>query len=395
MSNRDRYSPSLEGDLKAWKALVDFARDKDPRDVLQRAMRTFNNSKDEVDFREDGLDYIISSESERVKTLDELLDETEVDLKEFNVERYITNKWDQHSVDKGLVELYQVKAWMKRKYIEKPDPRWLDEWMNKSSHLIDKEVYSYQTPSSTKPLICALADLHTGGFSEGDKLIPDYNVDEVRSRLHYIAEVLNSYKRPIHIKLLGDLIESFTGKNHSNTWKQIEKHGMEVALVVFDILKEFILKLDHFESIDIIGGNHDRISSHWAEDKQGQVAYLIEGMLQRWIDGIASEFSPILLSKQHDGINYIITHGDKKITKKNASELVLKYGVQGIYNVLFHAHAHEEKVVKNTRELRVHQIPPICVPNKYAVENGYDGASGFVLAEANKFGRVDIATKGL
>jgi len=395
MSYNDRYSPSLTGNIEAWERLVDLGREHGSADILQRALRTFNNEKQQLDVKQDGTDYIISSESERVKTKEDLIAESGIDEAEYNIYRYITNKWDQHSVERGLVELYQVKLWMERLYPQKPDPEWLDNWMNKLSKKTNFEKPILDTPKPGKPLILALADLHTGGFSEGEVLIPDYNVEEVRKRLHYIAEVVNDYDRPVHIKLLGDLIESFTGKNHKNTWKQIELHGMEAALVAYDILREFILKLKNFASIEIIGGNHDRISSHWAEDKQGQVAYLVEGLLSRHIDNIDSQFSPILINSVHDDISYIVSHGDKKISKKDSSELVLKHGKQDLYNVLLHAHGHEEKVMKNTRKLRVHQIPPVCTPNQYAVESGYDGASGFVLVESNKFGRVDIVTKGL
>lgn len=395
MSYNDRYSPSLTGNLEAWERLIDLGREHGSAEVLQRALRTFNNSKEQFDVKEDGLDYIISSESERVKTKEDLIAETAVNEEEYDIYRYITNKWDQHSVDKGLVELYQVKLWMKRLYLKRPDPQWLEDWLNSFDKELKPEKATLDTPATGKPLVLALADLHTGGFSEGEVLIPDYNVEEVRKRLDYITKVMNSYDRPIHVKILGDLIESFTGKNHSNTWKQIEIHGMEAALVAYDIIREFLMKLENFASIKIIGGNHDRISSHWADDKQGQVAYLVNGLLQRHFNNIDTEFSPILLNSVHDDISYILTHGDKRITKSDSSELVLKYGHQDLYNVLLHAHGHEEEVSKSTRKLRVHQIPPICTPNKYAVESGYDGASGFVLVESNPFGTVDIITKGL
>lgn len=393
--NGDRYSPSLTGDIQSWKRLIDLARAESPREVFNRASKAYNNRKDELDFKEDGTDYILRSESERIKTLPELIEAMDIDEEAFSIYRTIHNKYDQHSVEKGLVELYQVKAWAKRLYPELPDPAFLDKWMDELEKDINVEKPRVSKPKPGKPIVVALADLHTGGFSEGDALIPDYNVEEVRKRLHYVAEVANSYGRPVHVKILGDFIESFTGKNHGNTWKQIEKHGMEAALCAFDIVKEFLLKLENFESIDIIGGNHDRISKHWGEDKQGQVAYLVEGLLDRFIDYISSDFSPILMSKVHDKLCYIISHGDKRISKTDASELVLKYGEQDLYNVLLYAHGHEEKTIKSTNKLRVQQIPPICTPNKFAVEQGYDGASGFVVLESNDFGGVDIVTKGL
>lgn len=392
MSNEDRYSPSLQGNLEAWKKIIEITRTYGEEKTADRLASTFSG-KQQLELKEQGLDYIISSESDRVKTLEALLKETDVDLDEFNVERYITNKWDQNSVQGGLVELYQVKAWLKRKYLEKPDPKWLENWIDQTFKF-EQHYLTYHVNSKT-PIVLALADLHTGGYSEGDELIPDYNIEEVRERLDYIAQVVNAYQRPVHVKILGDLIESFTGLNHNDTWKQIEKHGMEVAVIAYDLIYEFLSKLKYFRTLDMIGGNHDRITQSFGGDKQGQVAYLVHEMLKRKIDDLSSRFSPILLNAVHDDVSYILSHGDKRISKSDASELILKYGKQEMYNVLLHAHGHEEQVTKNTRNLRVHQIPPVCPPNQYAVENGYNGASGFVIIEPNKFGRVDIMTKGL
>lgn len=393
MSNKDRYSPSLYGNTDAWEQIINLARAKGVNETLDRLLKTFAGSKEQQELKEDGLDYVISSESRRIKTKEDLIAACNVDETEFNIHKAEFNKWDQHSVEKGLVELFQVKLYAKRKYLEKPDTKWLDNWVE--SNIKPDPVFLSYSPSKKTPLIVALADLHTGGYSDGDELIPDYNIAEVRERLDYVAQVVNSYERPVHVKLLGDLIESFTGLNHKDTWKQIEKHGMEVAIVAYDLIYEFICKLKHFRSLDMIGGNHDRITDAYGGDKQGQVAYLVHEMLQRKIENLKSRFSPILLSSVHNDISYILTHGDKRISKSDSSELILKYGKQEMYNVLLHAHGHEEQVTKNTRKLRVHQIPPICTPNQYAIENGYNGASGFVIIEPNKFNRVDIMTKGL
>ena len=114
MSNDDRYSPSLKGDLKAWEQIVDIARQFGETETLNRLQKTFTGSKQEYNFKEDGLDYIISSEGERVKTKEQMIEETNVNEDEYDIYWYSTNKWDQHSVDRGLVELYQVKLKMKR-----------------------------------------------------------------------------------------------------------------------------------------------------------------------------------------------------------------------------------------------------------------------------------------
>ena len=51
----------------------------------------------------------------RIKTLEQLLEAADVDLDTWYVERHIINKWESFSIKFGLTELFQVKAWLKRK----------------------------------------------------------------------------------------------------------------------------------------------------------------------------------------------------------------------------------------------------------------------------------------
>jgi hypothetical protein len=51
----------------------------------------------------------------RIRTLEDLLSAANVDLDIWYVERHVVNKWENFSVKFGLTELFQVKAWLKRK----------------------------------------------------------------------------------------------------------------------------------------------------------------------------------------------------------------------------------------------------------------------------------------
>lgn len=54
------------------------------------------------------------SKSERIKTLKALLNECKVDLDVWRVETHTVNSWEQHSTQRGLVTLFQVKAQLVR-----------------------------------------------------------------------------------------------------------------------------------------------------------------------------------------------------------------------------------------------------------------------------------------
>src|SRR5690554_4619474 len=120
------FRPRLPHD-NDWATLIDQAREHGPKEVLDRFFRTFNSSKEEIEFSSD---YVLRSQSERIKTLDDLLTVSEVDKDQFEVTRYLVNKYDQHSVEKGLVELFQVKAWLNKKYLDKPDANYYSDWLD-------------------------------------------------------------------------------------------------------------------------------------------------------------------------------------------------------------------------------------------------------------------------
>lgn len=377
----------------SWIELVETAREYGAKEVLNRFLRTYNNSKESIDRSEDGTDYIVSSQSERIKTLDDLIEATDIDIDQYEIYRYISNKYDQHSVEKGLVELFQVKAWMKKKYLDKPDASYYNKWLEGLEKIVPKvEIESGHSPD--KPVMLAIADMHCGALIEGDHLTPDYNVGVLRERLDYIAGVVNTQGRPVHVAILGDFIESFSGMSHKDTWKQIELHGMEVALTVYDLTSEFLQKLNDVRSVSIIGGNHDRITASNEEDKQGQVAYLIAEMLRRFTNMDVS-FDPRILSKRIDNVQYILTHGDKKISKKQPADMILEYGDQELFNVMLNAHGHEELIHKNSVKFQARQIPPIVVGGEYSRDLGVSANSGFTLIERSDRAGVNVQTISL
>ena len=82
----------------------------------------------------------------------------------------------------------------------------------------------------------------------------------------------------VHVHLLGDLIESFTGLNHKNSWKGLDK-GMfgvsAVKLFVKLFKKHFLDKIINLGSIKMVAGNHDRVTSDSSEDVDGGAAELV------------------------------------------------------------------------------------------------------------------------
>ena len=184
---------------------------------------------------------------------------------------------------------------------------------------------------------------------------------------------------------MGDLIESYTGKNHKDTWKQIEQHGMRVMFTVADLLIKLINEVPNIVEVDIISGNHDRISSVNDDDTEGQVAYAVAELIKRaGFENVT--YDPLIISKNHDGVQYVMTHGHLPISKKNPAEIILDYGQQDSYNVILSAHKHTELIKRSTTKMRVHQCPSFVPANLYAERLGEHSPTGFLLYEANDIG---------
>jgi hypothetical protein len=83
----------------------------------------------------------------------------------------------------------------------------------------------------------------------------------------------------VHVHLLGDLIESFTGLMHLNQWKELDIWGVKAVKMFVETIKRHFLDLvPNIGSIKIVGGNHDRVTSNKKEDVGAGVADLTPGV---------------------------------------------------------------------------------------------------------------------
>ena len=119
------------------------------------------------------------------------------------------------------------------------------------------------------------ADLHFGAMIEGLVKTRDFNTDILKQGLLTSVEDFNSLpfaKRHVHIQ--GDLIESFTGLNHINSWHSMDSKmiGATVIKLCTKLLDESLSQINNLDTVKIIGGNHDRISKDNKEDVKGGAA---------------------------------------------------------------------------------------------------------------------------
>ena len=252
-----------------------------------------------------------------------------------------------------------------------------------------------------------LSDFHMGAYV--GKLIktPDFNFGIIENYFREIAELINNQKHEkVYIGLLGDFIESFTGLNHRDSWKGLHKNadGVKAIILAHEILRKNIYtKINNLEWVGFISGNHDRTSEITEGDQFGGVAEMLQYLCSLEFE-FKSEWNPILISKEIDGINYIMTHGHLGISKIEISQIVFQYGKQGLYNVFVKGHKHsreqkktyEKKVIfeksdaisYDTADYRAVTAPPLFTGNFYSESNGWTSQAGFIYFENNGRGKV-------
>ena len=263
--------------------------------------------------------------------------------------------------------------------------------------------FDLQTNSCrSKEAVLVLSDIHFGAYIDGLIKTPDYSISKVVEYFTSIVREVNQLKyKKVHVYILGDLIESFTGLNHKNSWKGLGKgmFGADVVKLCCEIIHKSLLNhIVNLGEIKIVGGNHDRVTSSKDEDTGSGAADLISWGLE--LIGYNVEFNSFIVSTHVDGICYILTHGHHPISKKPASDMVLKYGDQYCFNVILEGHLHTriqmhsvtnlDKVSYDSITHRKVVCPSLFTGNSYSEELGYTTNAGYMIFENNGHGKPNM-----
>lgn len=330
-----------------------------------------------------------------ITSLTEAIEFFDIDTSVWDVDRYTCNSWDTQGKSEVLT-MYQIKVHL----VRKPEPVDLESIQ---AHLLEQvEPYIVPFTNGEGVGILVVSDLHIGAKVEAIGNTPAFSVKDVIRRLNALAEITNDkgYEE-VHICLLGDFIESFTGLNHPSTWKELEPEGYGVNVVVgaYQILKKFLMQVNNVDSVSIVSGNHDRTSVKMQGDPQGSIAGLLAFMLKENTPLVINH-SALLLTLEADSIFYILTHNHYNISKGDMGKVFWEYGKQGLYNVLLGGHWHARKgkrVYKQIEEKQLDQanyrqiaVAPLFTGNFYSESSGWNSTAGFTLIENNGHGKPNV-----
>lgn len=253
--------------------------------------------------------------------------------------------------------------------------------------------------------VLVIADLHLGAYIDGLVNTKDYSIPILVDYLENIVSIVNDFNYiEVNILFLGDMIESFTGLNHKNSWKGLQKGmiGAEVIKFSVNILHEKLLsKINNLKLVKLVAGNHDRLTSDKDEDTDGGACDLIAFGLE--LRGYNVEFHPTVISSEIDGINYILLHGHKGISRKATKDICWDFGKKGIYNVILEGHLHSiiQKLSVNMRgkyniikddsvdHIRMN-ARSLFTGNGFSEDLGYTSNAGFSIITNNGKGLPNI-----
>lgn len=273
-----------------------------------------------------------------------------------------------------------------------------------------KDVSKYKSNKtdveSNRNGVVTLADLHFGAYISASQISPEYSITVLCGMLEYAALRVNRFRyKTVHVHLLGDLIESFTGMNHKNSWKGLDKgmFGVSAIKLFVKLFKEhFLDNVKNLGKIKLVAGNHDRLTSDNKEDTDGGAAELIAWGLE--LKGYDIEFSTSVLTHLVDDINYILNHGHLGLTKKlSTKEMCWTYGKKGYFNYIQEAHLHSRIRKLNATQVKGFQLisddnndcrrevfPSFFTGNPYSEYLGFSTCGGFKISESGRNKGVDV-----
>lgn len=266
---------------------------------------------------------------------------------------------------------------------------------------LETEILDYVTEAKVAPLvkktkdvlddhaIVHVCDLHIGAEIEAERNLPAYNDKVAAKYLKGVADETNRRKpKKVTLVINGDLIETFTGLNHINSWKNIDKrygYGVRAIIKSCELLTEFISQVANVHEVILIAGNHDRVTSNNKEDIVGEVVMWAHSILEaRFGKQFPVRWSKDVVSMKMKGCGFVFSHGHHGISKKNPDHIVNQYGYPGMFNLIVLAHLHTRKVLSDNLNNRTIHASSIFTGNNYSKNLGYSSLPGFLYVTVHK-----------
>lgn len=265
-----------------------------------------------------GAGETLESKGTRIRTLEDLLEAAEVDLTIWCVQSFTVNKWEQHSVKRGTVELFQVKARLER-IEEAVDLTVLRDAVIEAMRAHSPApVRRYKiAPKTGLMMEVMIPDLHLGALSHAEETGANYDGGLAVAAFRHVFYGLLTHAQNMRIGRIvfpvgNDLLHVDTDSNETTagTRQDADSRPYRSIRRAVDLMVEAVDAMAQIAPVDIVitPGNH----AHATESMLGEV-------LRAWYrneERITLHDSPAPRKYIRHGTNLIgYAHGDKGNSK--------------------------------------------------------------------------------
>lgn len=321
---------------------------------------------------------------QRVRTLADLVRVCEIDEAEWEIERWVCNKWDQAAKgpdDKPVVtELYQVKAWLKRKVAVLAARDEIAALITDAKKAIPPRPFKVAAGSKGGPLLeINISDLHIGKLAWGDETGWEHYDSGIAERLHdtavdTILERVAAHTFARVVLVMGnDLLHSDTkaGTTTAGTKLDMDSRWHRSYLIARQMLTRAVDRLAaHVAPVTVLAvpGNHDTLATFCLGDALACYYHKTKG--------VTVDNAPTMRKYlRHGRVMLMFTHGN---TGKLADYPLLMATEQPeMWAATEFREAHtgdkHQLRVQEHKGVRVRILPALCPPDAWHSEHHFVG----------------------
>ena len=347
-----------------------------------------------------GTSETIDSVSRRIKTLDDLIKATRVDLDVWEVERHTVNKWEVGAKNQvtGKIEvepLWQVKAWLKRKPAHEQTEKIAELLLAEFKKQSPKQSKRKAAPKGKSLLEIAIFDAHVGKLCWAAETGRDYDskiaVREFTAAARYFLEKSKPFGvERILFPVGNDFLNSDNarGETTAGTPQDEDSRWQKSFCSARGALVESITEAANHAPVDVVvvSGNHDQERMFYMGD-----------VLSAWFRNdprVTIDNRPTLRKAYSYGKNFIgFTHGNKE--KHLDLPLIFVHDYPQEWSAattheihIGHFHQRQEKtftILNDRQSVRQRIISSLAATDAWHKSKGYNGiraAEAMVFAES-------------
>lgn len=249
------------------------------------------------------------------------------------------------------------------------------------------------TGKKTQPgvIVVETTDWHLGAKAKGLNSVPDFDSKILKDYLDKIIEVVRTEypDSEVHVHFIGDIMETVTGTNHPDSWKNIEE-GFYGAKVIYESIEylAYLLKGLRASTFRAVTGNHGRLTSDRKRDHDGEAELLVYQMVDKLLVDVDVRWDTYKLHDTVDGIGHILFHGHNRASKhEDIARLITdhRYDVDIDFFMVKQGHTHARNILEDTNLFRHYVVPSLFTGHKYNERNGYGNLAGFRIVYRHPF----------